>query len=703
MSIRNSSVLGVLFSCSILIAGCDSSSQTRAGASSTGGAGGAGNSGGASFAGGGSSPNALTTVVGPAAVDLLFMVDNSSSMADKQTILAAAVPGLLSRLVQPNCVDSSGKVLGTSQLGAATPCPQGTAEFKPVNNIHIGIVTSSLGDHGGYSICTPGTATSYVDDSGQPVVQPSDENDKGHLIGTLGRAASIQADTAITQTVNLKLDPLGFLAWGDPALQADQSLTSGELGSAQKAFTDMVAAVAERGCGFEAQLESWFRFLIDPVPPVLPLDAPDATNLTHRSGVDDALLAQRAAFLRPNSVLTIVMFTDENDCSIRDTDLGWVPTKPSTSIPASSPACATNPNDKCCCSCSATPPAGCMACSGTTTTATNDGPYQMNIRCWQEKRRFGYEFLYPKSRYVVGLTHAELCPDQTFGDMDCDCGLAHNIGASCSPGSRRMPNPLYSNIVGQDSTGKNVLSQTMVMPRADNSNIFLVGIVGVPWQDVGATDASGNLTYIPVTDPAWVQASATTVPTNPGPAGIWSMIYGDDNANITPGDVHMVESLVPRAGLPGPTAAAGADAIVGHEFNSALEELQYACIYTLPTSRPCQCSLGSSNYAYCKYSHPNECCDLSFAADGNGGPGGDFDKPVCQGNTQVAARAFPGLREIAVLSDYAKSRDAVAAGNSIVTSICPKDLTGDPSSPGYGFNPTMQAIIDRLKDRLPSN
>ena len=69
----------------------------------------------------------------------------------------------------------------------------------------------------------------------------------------------------------------------------------------------------------------------------------------------------------------------------------------------------------------------------------------------------------------------------------------------------------------------------------------------------------------------------------------------------------------------------------------------------------------------------------------------------------MAARAFPGLREIAVLSDYAKSRDAVAAGNSIVTSICPKDLTGDPSSPGYGFNPTMQAIIDRLKDRLPSN
>src|ERR1700753_731611 len=38
-------------------------------------------------------------------IDLLFMVDNSVSMADKQEILAAAVPVLLGRLVAPICVD----------------------------------------------------------------------------------------------------------------------------------------------------------------------------------------------------------------------------------------------------------------------------------------------------------------------------------------------------------------------------------------------------------------------------------------------------------------------------------------------------------------------------------------------------------------------------------------------------------------------
>src|SRR5687768_5576214 len=37
-------------------------------------------------------------------VDLLFAIDNSASMGDKQTILADAVPDLISGLLEPNCV-----------------------------------------------------------------------------------------------------------------------------------------------------------------------------------------------------------------------------------------------------------------------------------------------------------------------------------------------------------------------------------------------------------------------------------------------------------------------------------------------------------------------------------------------------------------------------------------------------------------------
>src|SRR5260370_39390979 len=41
-------------------------------------------------------------------IDLLFDIDNSDSMGDKQVYLEKAVPDLLNRLINPNCVDSSG-------------------------------------------------------------------------------------------------------------------------------------------------------------------------------------------------------------------------------------------------------------------------------------------------------------------------------------------------------------------------------------------------------------------------------------------------------------------------------------------------------------------------------------------------------------------------------------------------------------------
>lgn len=41
-------------------------------------------------------------------VDLLFMIDNSASMGDKQAVLADAVPKLLVGLLQPKCVGPKG-------------------------------------------------------------------------------------------------------------------------------------------------------------------------------------------------------------------------------------------------------------------------------------------------------------------------------------------------------------------------------------------------------------------------------------------------------------------------------------------------------------------------------------------------------------------------------------------------------------------
>ena len=666
-----------------------------------------GQSPGGNGATGGSAATGGTVSNSPvAAVDILYMIDNSSSMADKQQVLAASLPQLLAQLAQPTCVDSSGQSLGISQLTQNGPtCATGKLEFKAINDIHIGIVSSCLGDHGAGALCTPGGNTQYTDTNGNPILLPPDVNDMGRLQGTTTRGSqALQNDTAIIQDATVKLDPKGFLAWGAPNLTTFP--TNADLASATTAFKDMVVATGQIGCGFESQLESWFRFLIDPVPPQYPIAAPDG-SLTHRTGVDDSLLAQRAAFLRPNSLLLIVMLTDENDCSIRDTDVGWVSADTTHSIPSGSPGCATNPNDRCCFSCTAVTPAGCTACPASA-AAPDDGPYQANVRCYDQKRRFGYSFMYPTSRYYVGLTHKELCPDQTFGDMDCDCVNAKSLGAACSPGSRRLPNPIYSQIIGTDSQGNSVMSSGSGNARADSSNIFLAGIIGVPWQDVSEPSSQGagvNLKYIPVTDSRWTASG-----------GIWSQIYGDDDLNITPGDIHMVESLVPRSGLPGPSGSTPTtDPKNGHEYNTAREDLEFACIFALEGAAParnCACTQGSSDFASCKYRNPNDCCDLSYPADGAGGPGADYDKPLCQnpttgayGNTQYYAKGYPGLREIAVLHDYAVGpanyTDKPGTGNSIIASICPKVLAaGQESSPGYGYNPVARAIIERLKARL---
>src|SRR3954466_3217592 len=56
-------------------------------------------------------------------VDLLFAIDNSQSMGDKQAILADAVPALINGLLKPRCVDGEGK-----------PHPDPTAVGEPTKS-----------------------------------------------------------------------------------------------------------------------------------------------------------------------------------------------------------------------------------------------------------------------------------------------------------------------------------------------------------------------------------------------------------------------------------------------------------------------------------------------------------------------------------------------------------------------------------------
>ena len=85
-----------------------------------------------------------------------------------------------------------------------------------------------------------------------------------------------------------------------------------------------------------------------------------------------------------------------------------------------------------------------------------------NLRCFDQKRRFGIDFLYPLDRYTSALTSAtvpnradDMVPDPLFPKPDAKFGV-HS-------------------------------------PRtAEGGLVFMAGIVGVPWQDIARRNADGK-------------------------------------------------------------------------------------------------------------------------------------------------------------------------------------------------------------------
>ena len=253
----------------------------------------------------------FTAVVRQASVDkldILFAVDNSASMGDKQLLLAQAVPDLVARLVTPNCVDDNGAVVGTTSDGK---CANGKAEFQPVHDMHLGIVSSSLGGRGG-DICDGtdpvGTGATRHDD------------DQGHLLGRGSKVNATTIDPAEGAVPDM--GPSNYLAWlpdvdankGKP----DPSGTNKIVGPDPNAklnpdFVEAIGGVHEYGCGIEAQLESWYRFLIQPDPYNAIIPDPKDNRRRALDGVDGTIIAQRHDFLRPDSLVAIILLSDEDD------------------------------------------------------------------------------------------------------------------------------------------------------------------------------------------------------------------------------------------------------------------------------------------------------------------------------------------------------------------------------------------------------
>lgn len=554
-------------------------------------------------------------------IDLLFMIDNSRSMTDKQALLSAAVPSLLSRFVNPLCLDENGKPNGGHLVEGR--CAAGIAEFQPIGDIHIGVITSSLGIPGGGTQC-PRSADS----------SPLSTDDRAWLLpkARANRSLSSWNDS-------------GFLAW-DPNGNKNTPPGTRSPQDLQRDFQNMVAATGETGCGFEASLESWYRFLIDPEPPeTTRATAPGKFN-SEAVGIDTNLLAQRAAFLRPDSLVAILMLTDENDCSLH---IGAPTLAMQAPLPRATSACASNPDDPCCRTCGSnegSPPTGCKPLSEDPECKKGEAPgwYSQtdgptNLNCFDQKRRFGIDMLEPTEKYVRGLTSTEV-PNRT-GSM--------------------VPNPLFAARNG--------------MPARDSSRVFLAGIVGVPWQDI-ATDDSRNGPGLRYMTAAELRAK-----------GRWETILGNPKTRTPPSDPHMVESVAPRTGSHPLLSPAGTiaspdangprvDVISGHEQKSP-SDLQYACIFELESPVDC---------------NKEDNCDCENA---------QTQSPLCQppgggpaGKIQYFAKAYPGIRHLEVLKGI--------GDQAIVASICPKvtRAAAPNDDPNYGYNPAVTAIVDTLRPSL---
>lgn len=102
------------------------------------------------------------------------------------------------------------------------------------------------------------------------------------------------------------------------------------------------------------------------------------------------------------------------------------------------------------------------------------------------------------------------------------------------------------------------------------------------------------------------------------------------------------------------------------------DDLQFACIFPLPTPHDCA-DVGATS------------CDCEDIHN---------DSPLCAKNpftgnptTQVYGKAYPGIRELHVLKEV--------GSQGIVASVCPVQID-QPAEADFGTGPAISAILDRL-------
>lgn len=328
---------------------------------------------------------------------------------------------------------------------------------------------------------------------------------------------------------------------------------SEEEGNLTHQYLSELRRVGENGCGYESPLEAMYRFLVDPEPPLrVTTRDEEGKTITVTEGIDEELLRKRKEFLRPLSSVLVLILTDEDDCSVKDSDDAWkMGTAPGLARGTS--ACEDSPADPCCRSCDAEeaePPSGCAplggdeVCKVTPTWAAKDDP--LNLRCFDQKRRFGKDWRFPIERYTEALRSPKIV----------------------TRSGKEVDNPLFAEGRTPDMVNVMVLS-------------------GTPWQLLTTAESKAKENVMDFLSPSELVKN-----------DVWSTILGDPTLGIAPKDAHMRVSVDPRPGLPLPSGTW--DPVHGHEVEwPERDDLQFSCIFDLPEPRSCQsgecvCSEGQS-------------------------------------------------------------------------------------------------------------
>lgn len=217
-------------------------------------------------------------------VDLVFVIDDSKSMADEQAALGAQIENVV-------------EVLLSGEVPGAEP-------FPPVESLRVGVVGTDMGVLGIGEIPTAVDANATT----TPIPDCGDDAE-GRFFGE---------DGAMVLSTSASPLPNGCLARYPSYLQYDAGDDVASFATAVRC----TALLGTSGCGFEMQLEAMLAAVTDGSRAGAPAFAPTTGDGAPRDRAPQAGPGGRnEGFFRDDSVIAIVVVTDEEDCSTDDPEM----------------------------------------------------------------------------------------------------------------------------------------------------------------------------------------------------------------------------------------------------------------------------------------------------------------------------------------------------------------------------------------------